>query len=469
MKKTYVLDTNILLSSPEILLSLEDNDIIIPDTVLEELDNHKSPKKGAETSYFAREAIRILKELGKASKKSFSEGVPTPAGGKVTVLTDHLSRQRGDASYLGTRYMEVIPEDWSLDKADNRILAVTKNLLIDSLILKDKGLDVQEVILISNDSNMYIKGNSIGITVEGFKKNEVDTDKLYTGRGLIEADDEMVSSLRHGAEMKAPDGVEVYENEYVTIRSPTMGDTFGKIKKGMVVPLDLEAQSEICGIKPKNLGQKFLWDALCDKDIPLVICRGCAGTGKTLLAEAVGMDFVYEGHNGRFSKRRMILSRSRKLGEEDPGFLPGEEEDKMAPLLLPFIDNLENLFDSDREKMSSKDIIYDMINQGVLEMRSMAYMRGRSIQNAWLIIDEAQNCTPAQMLEIVTRAGTGSKIIILGDIDQIDDPHLSKRNNGLVFVSERMKESSLCAQIEMYESEAVRSPLAIEAAQRLKL
>lgn len=477
MKKTYVLDTNILMSSPEILKSLEDNDIVITDTVLEELDNHKDDKKNAERAYNARVALRAIKALNplkrkgnKVSYATYAEGVPTEGGGTFRVEMDHLAKLRLDVA--DPEWENVIPEDWDLKKPDNRIICAAKNLMIDAIIQERKTGEHRDVILITNDGGMYIKANCCKLPVEEFKKNEVDLERLYTGRAEYRVPDEIITKLRQEKAIDIPDIIraDVIENEYVTLISESgmNGEAPCKVKSGELIYLDFVDIPSPYGIMPRKLGQKFLWDALFDPDIPLVVVRGCAGTGKTYLTTAAGLDYVNEGSNGRTSSRKMIMARSRKLGEEDEGFLPGTEQDKVSPLLMSFFDNMEAILGQNGES-DAKEQIDDFIASGEVELRSMAYMRGRSIRNSFIVIDEAQNCTPAQMLEIVTRAGEGSKVVILGDIEQIDDPHLSKRSNGLVFLSERMKGSKLCAQIELYENEAVRSPLAIEGAKKLKL
>ena len=225
-------------------------------------------------------------------------------------------------------------------------------------------------------------------------------------------------------------------------------------------------------IQPKNASQTFALWALMQpvEEIPFVILKGPAGTAKTFLSLAAGLDQTYDSRAHR-SYDSVLISRNNVMADADFGYLPGELEDKMNPLLAPFFDNLESLLrgnsDEDRECISRQ--IEDMIDSGVIEICALAYMRGRSITNKFLIVDETQNATRSQIRDIITRAGAGCKIVICGDPEQIDAHNLDKLNNGLVFASEKMKGSPVCAQISFTEEESVRSELAKEAIKRLVL
>lgn len=227
-----------------------------------------------------------------------------------------------------------------------------------------------------------------------------------------------------------------------------------------------------CHVQPKNASQTFALWALMQPvaEIPFVILKGPAGTAKTFLSLAAGLDQTYDSRTHR-SYDSVLISRNNVMADADFGYLPGELEDKMNPLLAPFFDNLESLLrgnsDEDRECISRQ--IEDMIDSGVIEICALAYMRGRSITNKFLIVDETQNATRSQIRDIITRAGAGCKIVICGDPEQIDAHNLDKLNNGLVFASEKMKGSPVCAQISFTEEESVRSELAKEAIKRLTL
>ena len=347
-----------------------------------------------------------------------------------------------------------MPQAFDRNKADNQILCVTA-----ALARENK----QPVILVSNDTNVFLKAAAMGINVQELKKNEVNTDRLYTGRLNLHVSNEIVQRLRRGCIPVTDIPVELYPNEYLELESDA-GMVLAKVVGPFIEEIP-ETTNHPYGVSPKKNGQKFMWDALYDESIPLVIVTGIAGTGKTFLATAFGLDFINERESMK-TGRKFLITRTRTLGEEDPGALPGDLNEKLNPLMAPFFDNMRAIIGENEE--TENEIDY-MIGEGTIEMTSLAYIRGRSIPNAVIVIDEAQNATPGQILEIVTRCAMGTKIIILGDPDQIDNTRLSRRNNGLTFVSERMKDSALAAQITFKDDEAVRSPLAIEAAQKLRL
>ena len=443
MKKTYVLDTNVLMHYPDAFFDFEDNDVVIPAVVVEELDNHK--RDPGEDGYNVRQALRTLKEFyrNRLQTNQKFDAVPLRNGGTVRIENDKLSH-----------WNMLMPQAFDRNKADNQILCVTA-----ALARENK----QPVILVSNDTNVFLKAAAMGIDVQELKKNEVNTDRLYTGRLNLHVSNEIVQRLRRGCIPVTDIPVELYPNEYLELESDA-GMVLAKVVGPFIEEIP-ETTNHPYGVSPKKNGQKFMWDALYDESIPLVIVTGIAGTGKTFLATAFGLDFINERESMK-TGRKFLITRTRTLGEEDPGALPGDLNEKLNPLMAPFFDNMRAIIGENEE--TENEIDY-MIGEGTIEMTSLAYIRGRSIPNAVIVIDEAQNATPGQILEIVTRCAMGTKIIILGDPDQIDNTRLSRRNNGLTFVSERMKDSALAAQITFKDDEAVRSPLAIEAAQKLRL
>lgn len=429
MVKIYLLDTNILLHQPRALFGFDDNIVAITSVTLQELDQKKSSP--GELGYMAREAIRELSRM----KGSFKDGIELDNGGIFRIF------QATDVNH-----MPGYP-----DTPDNRII---------NTVFEIQHHCKEPVILVTNDVSMMINAEFVGVTVQTYHNEHIDTDEMYTGRN------EEVQEDSPGL-----------PNEYGVFYYPSGGTALKRFVNNEWVQLnDEDYKCEYC--VPKNVGQRFALHALLSspEDIPLVILKGPAGCAKTFLSLAAGLQ-------GYFGDKydRLIITRSNTLSDAELGFLPGDLEDKMGPLVAPFFDNLQILLKLKNESENKnkrymhddaeevKAQIEDMIETGIIEIGSLAYMRGRSLVNSFVIIDEAQNCSIGQILEIVTRAGEGSKIVLLGDPDQIDNPKLDRRNNGLVFASERMKGSDLCAQVTFKDSETVRSRLSSEAAKRLTI
>lgn len=449
MKKTYILDTNILIETPYSIYGFEDNDVVITPTTLEELDGLK--KAHGETGYNAREAIRILGEL--KENGNLLEGIDLMGGGKLRVEFNHIN--------------EELPEGWSVEKPDNRIIQCAKAL---------KKQTNNKAILVTNDVSMQIKASIAGAEVQNYKNTQVKAESVkYTGRREVYANGLSFSSFKKNggmdvSDLYAEDELELVNNEFLIIHNcdNPKNTQLGIYRKGIITPLKY-ANSSPSGITPRNVGQIFAQEALMmpASEVPLVILKGPAGTAKTFYSLAVGLEQVMNAQN----YRTLLITRPNIKFDEDIGYLKGDEMDKIAPLIRPCYDNLELLLTDDiksekKEMMESK--IEYLFQTGVIKAEAMAYMRGRSLANLYMLVDECQNSTPNQMLGLITRAGVDTKIVITGDIKQIDNPKLDKRNNGLAFASERMKGSDLCMQIAFDgEGECVRSKLAEEAAERL--
>lgn len=426
MKKNYVLDTNILIHCPSALFGFDDNNVIITTTTLQELDSKKTAY--AEVGYGAREAIRNIEKL----EGDYSDGVPLMNGGVFKIARE-------------SEFEKLIPAEFSLERPDNRII---------NCVLGIAKYSEQETILVTNDVSMRINATMCGCTVQGYHNEMIIDDEKYTGRRDITEED-VTNPFNKG----------FVENEFGICKSEGGSNSALYTYKpdGWHLLRDRDYYTPYC--TPKNVGQRFALYALLahPEDIPLVILKGSAGTAKTFLSLAAGLQGYY--HNG-FD--RIMITRSNTLSDNDLGFLPGDLEEKMSPLIAPFMDNLQVLLKGqNEEKEQIKMQIEDMFETGIIEICSLAYMRGRSLVNSFIIVDEAQNCTIGQILEIITRAGKGTKVVLLGDPDQIDSPKLDRKNNGLSFAAERMKGSPLCAQITFDESETVRSALAAEGAKRL--
>lgn len=458
LKYTYVLDTNVILYSPGAIMSFGDNDVVIPEVVLEELDSFKKDKNDLGAN--ARHAARILDKLRKQGK--IDKGIELPGGGKVRVEMNH--------------YDTKIPPSWDKSKPDNRIIQVCK-------ALKEQG---DNVCLITKDIFERIKGDSVGVNVEDFYEKVVpESDSQYTGRMDVFAATEdvdcffrnkFVSSdnlLCYSYENEEYYSPSLYENQFVIIHSKdnTRQTALGRFDGEKVVPLVYKDVKPL-GLNARNVGQKFMLEALYTDagKAPLVIIKGPAGTAKTLFSLAVGLQKIFEDGNDQY--RRILVCRPNVTMDEDIGFLPGTEQEKIEPFMRPVFDNLEILVDSDeneryKNENELKDKVKELFDRRIITTEAVAYLRGRSIVKNWVIIDEAQNLSPKQVKAVVTRVGQGTKLILIGDPDQIDQPFLDSRSNGLCYASEKMKGSKLCFQITLKNDECERSSLAFEASKRL--
>ncbi|WMJ85539.1 PhoH family protein [Anaerocolumna sp. MB42-C2] len=455
MEKTYVIDTNVLIQSPYALNSFEENKVVLPIAVLEELDKLKNDE--GERGANARQAIRYLEQLRQVG--SLFEGVPIPSGGIIRIEANFVSVE--------------LPHGFHTESNDNRILKVCKGLM-------DKG---ESVILVTKDIIVRLKSQMLGIPAEDFTTEQSpQIEAQYTGRMDVLAPDKYMTDFKKKGispkniyvmegEDKVPVSPEI--NQFFIIHSETSSKKtlLGRYDGNAIIPLK-SLKAEPFGVKPKNVGQRFLQEALMqDADTaPLVIVKGAAGTAKTFYSLAVGLEKTLEADSKMY--RKILITRPNVQFDEDIGFLPGSEQEKIAPYLRPIIDNLEILVDrSEKERYKNenelKGKIDELFGRGIITTEAMNFIRGRSITQTYLIIDEAQNLTPKQVKGIVTRVGKGTKVILLGDPKQIDHPLLDERTNGLSYASEKMKGSPLCFQITMQPDECERSALAFDAAKRM--
>lgn len=466
MKKNFVLDTNIIIHNPNCFDKFEENNIYIPFPVVEELDGKKNEK--SEAGYSAREGTRRLMEF--RDKGLLRDGVATPGGGKIYLYMDE---DFGDDF--------IVPKGWNMDKMDNLILLSAMKLS------KEK----KNVILVTNDANMTLKADILGIRVQEYKNDRIaDGVTIYKGRSKRHTTNKNFEKLMSGGisvqDLAQEDQIPApMLNEFITVTTwDEKGSCLAKYDGMKIRKLDFKDTYPM-DLATRNAGQVYLKEALMSsyKDHPLTICMGPAGTGKTLFAIACGLEQVMEMNR----YKRVLVCRSNVMMDEEIGYLPGSEQDKISPLLRGVYDNLEVIFgkkfkdDEDisrkggkgqKNGMSAKEKMDDVINEmffrGYIEAQAVSYLRGRSITNTYIIIDEVQNCTPNQILSIITRAGEGSKIVLLGDTNQIDNTRLDKRNNGLVYALERMKGDPLCEVITFDETECTRSALAKSASDKLK-
>lgn len=457
MEKIYILDTNVLIQAPYAVECFEENEVVLPMTVLEEHDNLK--KEEGEKGANVRRVIRILDAY--REKGNLLEGV----------YTGHSGILRVEKNYLNVE----LPEDLPDHKSDNRILKVCIGLSKES---------PKQVILVTKDILLRIKAQILGIQAEDFTTEQVaGHEEQYLGRKEVFVPEVLFKDFKKkGVPVESvyccdSNGTcihpELFENEFIILRADQSSKRtqLGRVEKGIIRKLEYR-KSTPYGVSPRNVGQYFFQEALMQpaEKAPLVIVKGMAGTSKTFYSLAVGLEKVLNDPSGEY--RRILICRPNALFDSDIGFLPGNEQEKISPLMRPIMDNLEQLVDSnDRERYSDErelqDKIQEIFDRGLIQTEALTFIRGRSILKTYLIIDEAQNMTPAQIKGIITRAGKETKIILLGDPNQIDRPYLDDRTNGLSYAAEHMKGSPLCWQITLLPEECERSSLATEAIQRL--
>lgn len=433
--KIFVLDTNVLLHDARSIFKFEDNLVVIPLVVLEEADHFK--KGEGETSRNSRQVSRYLDEL--RVKGDISEGIPLEREGVLKV-------DIGKYSDFGISALkEMTP--------DNQIIGVAYKMKMEN---RDK-----TVILVSKDTNVRIKANVLGIEAEDYEGDKViDSDSLYTGVIVHTVEGEVINQLYTKKEIDISmieDLPPMFANQYVVLKngvSSQRGITRFDKKKNMLVSL-IDTTKGVWGIKPKNLEQTIALDMLLNDEIKLVTLVGKAGTGKTLIAVAAGLqksldDQVY---------KKLIVSRPIVPMGKDLGYLPGDIEAKMSPWMKPIMDNIDFLING--YNTTNKGITVsgkDLIDQNMLEVEPLTYIRGRTIPYQFLIVDEAQNLTAHEIKTIITRAGEGTKIVLTGDCEQIDSPYLDSLSNGLTYTLEKFKDQPIAAHITLIKGE--RSELA---------
>lgn len=437
MIKSFILDTCVLMSHPDAIYGFDDNNVIITCTTLEEL-NHLKDSTG-ERAMQARAALRELKKIRLSAKGQgcqLSEGVPINNGkGTFRIENDCIDQS-------------ALPQGWDILLADNKIISAAKKL---------------NAILVTEDEGMSIKAQDIGIEVQSYKNAEIDTDDIYTGRGEIYLPQDKISQFMKACslELTSSEAEALTENEYLTIHclENPQGTVLARYKSGQI--RKLTELSGSCKIKPRNAGQRFALDALLSPDISLVILVGEAGTAKTFLSVTAGMDMLHEQYDA------ILATRNNAEFDKEIGALPGTEMEKVSPLLRGITDNLRTyLRINGTDKESLEQSVEDYLATDI-HIESMGFMRGRSVTDTFMILDECQNATPLQVMGIVTRAGERSKIVICGDPNQIDRAALTKATNGLTFAAHAMKDSPCCAQVWFKDSECERSVLAKDAAERM--
>jgi len=435
MKKSFVLDTNVLLHNPAALESFADNEVVIAMDVIEELDRFKAQNN--ELGRNARQVIRTLDRL--RGEGSLRDGVPIrQTGGSVRVVL-----QPGKLEGTGLR----------LDGADNRIISVAHQL----------NADGRKVVFVSKDINARIKSDALGIKTMDFEKEKVDFDALSPGWREVASAGEVIDQL-YGSKFLPNDPFALRANEFGWFReagnpkhtalarcSPD-GKTVGLLRYGDAKPM---------GVSPRNMEQRMAIELLCSEEVQLVTLVGQAGTGKTLLALACGLMQVLQER--RYDK--VLVSRPIMPLGRDIGYLPGSKEEKLGHWMLPIYDNLEYLLRLKGTKGEVGKKVEDFMRTGAIELEALTYIRGRSIPREFMIVDEAQNLTPHEVKTIISRAGEDTKVVLTGDPYQIDNPYLDASSNGLTYTAERLKGKALFGHVTLTRSE--RSELASLAAAEL--
>ncbi|WP_242346196.1 PhoH family protein [Anaeromyxobacter terrae] len=442
MKKNFVLDTNVLLHDPRSIFGFGDNDVIIPIYVIEEIDNFKRDLSTLGRN--ARQVSRYLDEFRVQGK--LREGVPIgpDRGGVIRVL---VAEHKLPATVAADGH-----------SVDDKILAVALELLD-----RDRS---RPTVFVTKDTNLRIRADALGLHAEDYDVEGVELDELWSGVADLEVPSESVNEFyADGALAWQPEGDPPPPNEFVVLRDRAnpQHSAVGKYSapRQSFVQLIKTPKEGVWGIRPRNKEQSFALDLLLNDDIRLVTIVGKAGTGKTLLAIAAGLQKTME--DGVYQK--LLVSRPIFPLGRDIGYLPGSVEEKLNPWMQPIFDNVEYLMNLSRSEKKAGRGYHELLDLGILEIEPLTYIRGRSIPNQFIIVDEAQNLTPHEVKTIITRVGDGTKIVLTGDPYQIDNPYVDQTNNGLIHVVNRFKSERLAGHITMSKGE--RSPLAELAANLL--
>jgi len=430
--KTFVIDTNVFIHRPEAVFSFRDNEVVIPVWVLEELDNLKKDRD--ERGRNARETIRLLDEISRHG--NLREGVKMENGSVLRVELGHRAGQ------------EELPADLQGSKSDNKILLTAYSL-------QRSG---RRVFFVSKDISARLKATALGIKAVDYEKQKVNIQTLYRGFVELDASQETLKALR--TEGFVASHTRLAANEFVVLKEAKGSESALARFNARTERLErVEEPASVSGIRPLNIQQQMAFNLLLDDSLALVTLVGKAGTGKTLLALAAGLKKALTEE--RFS--RVLVARPVIPMGRDIGYLPGAKTEKLANWMQPVFDNLEYILSADKRL---RDLTIDqLISRRLIEIEALTYIRGRSLPNQFIIIDEAQNLSPHEVKTIVSRAGTGTKVVLTGDPYQIDSPYLDCNSNGLNYLVEAFKGQEMFGHVTLERSE--RSPLAELAAELL--
>lgn len=445
MGSTFVLDTCVLLADPHALYRFDEHQVVLPLVVVEELDRQKT--RMDEVGRNARTALRLIEELRIRSTSGLREAIGLPKGGTLRVEGNHVDAH--------------LPHYLDPAKPDNRILSVAVGL---------------GGTLVTKDGALRIKGSQLGLAVEDYKADTVQVDERYTGIAELDVDQAMLDTLHRDGKLMLDEQPDTHHhlwlNQCVVLRAGTSSSGLGRVvacaPDGPIVIDRVSGRQRVFGASPRDVRQTFALDLLMDPAVPCVSLMGMAGTGKTFLALAAGLEQVIEaGAYRRLSVYRPLVA----VGRQEVGFLPGDLDEKLHPWMAAVYDNLYSLFRGDdtqsagwsagsnhREVQSAVDVLLD---RGQLEMAAITYLRGRSITDEFVIVDEAQNLELPTLKVILTRMAAGSKVVFCGDLSQVDNPYISPYG-GLAALIEKLKGTQLFGHVTM--AKGVRSPLAELAA-----
>jgi PhoH-like ATPase len=436
MKKNYVLDTNVLLHDPHAIFRFEDNNVIIPIYAIEEVDQFK--REGSERGRNARLIARLLDEL-REKGGALANGVPLDSGGMLRVAVPHKPLQLASA----------------VDKA-----------AMDSAILQT-AFDVREndagrpTIFVSMDTNLRIRADALGMVAQTYENTRVEVERVTSGVVEMDVDPRDIDNFfREGAITPKENGFAPNVSILLRNASNPSHTALGRFDAAKKQVMTLRTPREgVMGVRPRNKEQSFALDLLLDESIRMVTLVGKAGTGKTLLALAAGLKRTVD--DGIYT--RMLVSRPVMPLGRDIGFLPGDVDEKLNPWMQPIFDNLEFLFSTGSRK--GPRAYAELLESGQIQVEPLTYIRGRSLPQQFIIVDEAQNLTPHEVKTIITRSGDGTKIVLTGDPGQIDNPYVDSASNGLTVAAERFRGEKLAGHIVLAKGE--RSDLAELAANLL--
>ncbi len=429
IRKTFVIDTNVLLHDPESMTKFPRHHVVIPVTVLEELDKMK--RLPNELGKNSRAVVRFLDSLKTIGSGDLHKGVKLENGTTIRIQVE-----------LKTDMHNVV---FDLDVSDNKILMA-------AYLLQIKG---EKVVFVSKDLAARIKAEAIGLEAEDYENLKFSYDAMYKGMRHLELSKHDIDHFYKDGNVAVPE-LDYRPNEYCVMTSPENSSAVGKFDLHNKQIEPLIKMTHVWGIKPRNVEQRCALDALLRDDIKLVTLMGPAGTGKTLLALACGLRKVFD--EGVYT--RILVSRPIVPLGRDIGYLPGTKEEKLLNWMQPIYDNLEFLCDSSGHEPS--ETLTWVMESRKIEMEAVTYIRGRSLPKMYIIVDEAQNLTPHEVKTVISRAGEGTKVILAGDPTQIDNPYLDKDSNGLTFTVGKFRDHRLYAHIFLDKTE--RSELAALAA-----
>ena len=434
-RKTYVLDTCVLLADPQSLIRFDEHDVVLPLVVVEELDRQKT--RVDEVGANARRAIRALEKLGASEAGGLEAPRQLDSGGTMRIE-------------LNGTHSERLPHVLDPSTADHRILATCLNLV-------DEGADT---VLVTKDASLRIKGAQLGVEVEDYRADTVPVDESYSGVAEVEVEAATIDEIYSEGKIVL-DRDDLHVNQYVILKTSASQSAVGRVvdTNYETSVVRVPGSRQAFGIESKNVRQAFALDLLMDPEVTAVSLMGLAGTGKTFLALASALEQTIEaGRYRRISVYRPLVA----VGRQEIGFLPGDLDEKLAPWMAAVHDNLYALFSGDPQ--SAKGAIDELLDRNVIEMAAVTYLRGRSITDELVIIDEAQNLEYPTLKVILTRIASGSKVVFCGDLTQVDNPYISPFG-GLAALIEKLKGQSLFGHITLEKS--VRSPLAELAATAL--